>query len=295
MRKIKNELENIPNIQIQLLNLLKIKIDKYNSFESSSISMDKAKVIMESNLYTIGLYLKKFNQNEAEEQLNNNSIIDLYEKGRKQLTRKISVSKVLYQKVLNNLLKTKNETYNSTIIDGIKAFFKIYDPDYDAKNIKITADYPLYNNVIGKYEGIEFIEKYLEMLYYENEFCRLFSNESIEQLLYSYSKRYENLIINIFKIILTQAIGCILANKNYLNLSISKDQIQNIYEMFEGKNKDQIFNLIFEAYTKINIEKEKIKQYIEVGIREIQAEIYNSFKLNNLDKVFFSISLFYDA
>lgn len=295
MRKIKNELENIPNIQIQLLNLLKIKIDKYNSFESSSISMDKAKVIMESNLYTIGLYLKKFNQNEAEEQLNNNSIIDLYEKGRKQLTRKISVSKVLYQKVLNNLLKTKNETYNSTIIDGIKAFFKIYDPDYDAKNIKITADYPLYNNVIGKYEGIEFIEKYLEMLYYENEFCRLFSNESIEQLLYSYSKRYENLIINIFKIILTQAIGCILANKNYLNLSISKDQIQNIYEMFEGKNKDQIFNLIFEAYTKINIEKEKIKQYIEVGIREIQAEIYNSFKLNNLDKVFFSINLFYDA
>lgn len=38
--------------------------------------------------------------------------------------------------------------------------------------MKITADYPLYNNLIGKLEGIEFIEKYLESLYYENEFCK---------------------------------------------------------------------------------------------------------------------------
>lgn len=38
--------------------------------------------------------------------------------------------------------------------------------------MKITADYPLYNNLIGKLEGIEFIEKYLESLYYENEFYK---------------------------------------------------------------------------------------------------------------------------
>ena len=42
--------------------------------------------------------------------------------------------------------------------------------------MKITADYPLYNNLIGKLEGIEFIEKYLESLYYENEFCKAIPN-----------------------------------------------------------------------------------------------------------------------
>ena len=60
--------------------------------------------------------------------------------------------------------------------------------------MKITADYPLYNNLIGKLEGIEFIEKYLESLYYENEFCKAIPN--VEEILQSYSKDYKNVIIN---------------------------------------------------------------------------------------------------
>ena len=56
----KLEISEIEDIQTQLLELLKIKVEKYNLLESTSIEIEKAKTIMESNMYTIGIYLKIF-------------------------------------------------------------------------------------------------------------------------------------------------------------------------------------------------------------------------------------------
>ena len=70
----------------------------------------------------------------------------------------------------NNLIKTNNYFYNTTLKEGIKAFFKIYNFSYDACNINITADYEPLNR--PNLYGIEFISKYLEYINYENIFVR---------------------------------------------------------------------------------------------------------------------------
>lgn len=243
-------------IQIQLLELLKIKIDKFNGIDNSSISSDKAKVIMDSSIYTIGLYLKKFTPDEAIEKLQKESVISIYDKGRKEIDKKLFVCKILHQKVLKNMVTTQNETYNDTIIKGIKGFSKIYDPDYNAQDMKITADYPLYNNLIGKLEGVEFIEKYLESLYYENEFCKTIPN--VEEILQRYSKDYKNLIINIFSVTLMTTLEKMLPKK-------------------EIKTKKELYAEILSAYKKLKIQNTRLNQYIEKGISEIQAEIYNRY------------------
>ena len=248
------DIDFINHIQIQLLELLKIKIDKFNGIDNSSISSDKAKVIMDSNIYTIGLYLKKFTPDESIEQLQKEPIISMYDKGRKEIDKKLFVCKILHQKVLKNMITTQNETYNDTIIKGIKGFFKIYDPDYNARDMKITADYPLYNNLIGKLEGIEFIEKYLESLYYENEFCKAIPN--VEEILQSYSKDYKNLIINIFSVTLMTTLEKMLPKK-------------------EVKKKEEVYANILTVYKKLKIQNTRLNQYIEKGISEIKAEIYN--------------------
>lgn len=117
-------INDISNLQIQLLELLRQRVEKYDNFESSSIIVDKAKIIMESNIYTIQIVLKKYTPDEGIEKLKNTSIIDLYYDGRKLIDRKISISKLLYRKVLNNLNNINNETYNATIRRGIKGFLK---------------------------------------------------------------------------------------------------------------------------------------------------------------------------
>lgn len=284
------DIDIVSNLQLQCFELLKARVERYNGFDSTSISKDKANSIMESNLYTIGLYLKKFSPDESIEKLRSDTIIDIYDKGRKYLYQKIDISRALYEKVINNKINVDNITYNDTIIGGIEGFFKIYDPDFEANNIKITADYPLYNNLIGILDGIEFIEEYLKSIYYENEFCNLFSEISIKYLLYGYAHDYKDLIINLFEITLIASIGSIIAEEDVTRLTISSGGLERIYRKMLNRNKEEIYQLVAKSYNQLkdilfkdNIELQK---YIEKGLEKIQFQIYNLFKIKALDKAF---------
>ncbi len=282
----KLEISEIEDIQTQLLELLKIKVEKYNLLESTSIEIEKAKTIMESNMYTIGIYLKIFTPDDALEKLKKERIVSMYEAGRKIINKKVTISKILYKEVLNSTLLIANETYLDIIIKGIKGFFKIYEPDYNAKDKKITADYPLYNSLIGKLEGIEFIEEYLKSLKIENEYLSKYDAFNINELLYNYREDYTVLIENIFKIVLRQNIGQILAGEEVDTLNISHDGIDKIFLGLNKMTKNEIYDKIRETISKLEIKSEEAKEYIEKGIEELQSEIYNSYKLNNLDKGF---------
>ena len=282
----KLEISEIEDIQTQLLELLKIKVEKYNLLESTSIEIEKAKTIMESNMYTIGIYLKTFMLDDALEKLKKERIVSMYEAGRKIINKKVTISKILYKEVLKSTLQIANETYLDTIIKGIKGFFKIYEPDYNAKDKKITADYPLYNSLIGKLEGIEFIEEYLKSLKIENEYLSKYDAFNINELLYNYREDYTILIENIFKIVLRQNIGQILAGEKVDTLNISHDGVDKIYLKLNNMTKNEIYDKIKEAICRLEIKSKEAKEYIEKGLEELQFEIYNSYKLNNLDKVF---------
>lgn len=266
--------EDIKNMQIQIFQLLDERVYKYNGTENSSIKKEIVEQINFSNYYTISLYLKTFkNPDDAVNMLKEKGLQEAYYNGRKRIDRLLKIIKVMYIKVKKNKIKTKNSTYNNTIIGGIQGFLKIYDPDFNAQDIKITADYPLYNNIIGELEGVEFINKYLNSLYIENQFCNLFSNESIEYLLNGYSPEYEDLVINIFEIVLLEVIVCKLVGRNVKDLKLNENEFKQIHEMFKNKNKTPINALIEKAYKEIKEElfpqNVKLQKYIEKNLKTI--------------------------
>ena len=284
--------DEIAEIQMQSFALLKERVQRYNGFDSTSISTDKASSIMESNLYTIGVYLKKFIPDEAIQKIKTMPMTQMYREGRKEIEKKIEVSRVLYQKVLANKIVTQNSTYNDTVIGGIKGFFKIYDPDFEANHIKITADYPLYHNVIGELDGIELMQTYLSCLYYENEFCNLFSQDKIHALLYSYSPDFQDLLINIFQVIVTEAIGIVLAGENVYDLTISNKGLQQVYQKLVKQPKEEVDKIIQNAYEELKKtllkNKSELQKYIQEDITKVQLEIYNAVTTNTLKQVFFT-------
>ena len=196
----------------------------------------------------------------------------------------------MYIKVKQNKLNIENDTYNDTIMGGIQGFLKIYDPDFKAQDIKITADYPLYNNLTGKLDGIEFIREYLNSIYLENTFCKKFSEEKIKYLLYGYSHDYKELIINIFEIVLLETIACKLVKRNIQDLTISTSELNEIYELFENKEKIDIKNTIIKAYQdiiyEIQLDNQEYQKYIERNLDGIIEMIINAIKQKTLDKLF---------
>lgn len=283
--------DDIVNIQMQMLELLDERVYKYNGNDSTSIRKEILEEISKSNNYTISIYLKTFrNPDEAIKILKEKGLKIAYQEGRKKIDRILNIIRLMYIKVKENKLNIENDTYNDTIIGGIKGFLKIYDPDFKAQDMKITADYPLYNNLIEKLDGVEFIKEYLNSIYLENIFCKKFSEEKIKYLLYGYSHDYKKLIINIFEIVLLEVIACKLAKREVQDLSISVAELNEIYLLFKDKEKAEIENILNEIYKEICNElivyNEDLQRYIKKNLSSIVEIITNAVKQNTLDRVF---------
>lgn len=244
--------KDIINLQMQLLKLLDEKVYRHSGIDSGSIRTEIMEEILKSNIYTIGLYLKTVkNPDEAIKKLKEQELNILYQKGRKKIDRILDIIRVMYIKVKQNKINIQNYTYDDTIAGGIQGFLKIYDPDFKAQDMKITADYPIYNNLIGKLEGVEFIKEYLNSIYLENIFCNKFSINKIKYLLLSYANDYKDLIINIFEIVFLETVGCKLVKRDIHDLEISSAELSEIYEMFQNKEKENAKKIIIKAYTEI--------------------------------------------
>ena len=283
--------DDMVSLQMQILQLLDEKVYKYTGNDSTSIRKEVMDDILNSNSYTISVYLKTFkNPDEAIKTIKEKGLKIAYQEGRKKIDKMLNIIRVMYIKVKQNKLDIPNVTYNDTLIGGIKGFLKIYDSDFKAQDMKITADYPLYNNLIGKLDGVEFIKEYLNSIYLENVFCKKFSEEKINYLLYGYSHDYKELIINIFEIVLLEAIGCKLVKRDIQDLTISTDELNEIYVMFKGKEKIEIKQMINNVYQEISNElvlnNEQLQKYIEKNLDYIVEMITNAVEQNTLDKVF---------
>lgn len=283
--------KDITNLQIQILELLDERVQKYNGENSSSIRKEIMEEILESNNYTIGISLKKIrNPDKAVELINKEDLRTLYYDGRKNIDKMLNIIRIIYLKVKQNKINIDNDIYNDTIIGGISGFLKIYDADFRAYDMKITADYPLYNNLIGKLEGVEFIKEYLNSIFLENLFCSKFSENKLKYLLYSYSHDYKNLVINIFEIALFETIACKIVNRNIKDLTISKAELNTIYLNLKDKTKLEITEYIEKICTEVCEEllpeNTDIPKYINQNLSEVVEIIFNASNQNTLDKIF---------
>ena len=283
--------DDIVNFQMQILQLMDEIVYKYNGVDSSSIRKEIMEDISNSNIYTISIYLKSFrNPDEAIKSIKEQGLEIAYQEGRKKIDKMLNIIRLMYIKVKQNKLNIENATYNDTIIGGIQGFLKIYNPDFKAQDMKITADYPLYNNLIGKLEVVEFIKEYLSSIYLENLFCKKFSEEKIKYLLYGYSQDYKELIINIFEIVLLEVIACKLVKRDVQDLSISIAELNEIYLMLENKDKSEIENIINLVYKEICneliLDNEELQRYIKKNLSSVVEIITNAVKQKTLDKVF---------
>ncbi|MDO5555857.1 MAG: DUF6179 domain-containing protein [Clostridia bacterium] len=98
------------------------------------------------------------------------------------------------------------------------------------------------------------------------------------------------MIINIFEIVLLEAIGCKLVKGNIQDLAISLSELSEIYLMLQNQEKNKIKNIISEAYREIKAEvledNKQVSEYIEKNFDYIINVIINGVNNNSLNKIF---------
>lgn len=290
----KNLLENLTleKLNYERLNILKTQLTYYTKDSSSSVMVEIAESILECIDYTIGIYLKTFeNIDFLLKYLNTTKLFDIFISGQDLIKEKIVEGNALLSKIQKNKLKVSNFSYNDTIDYGIPLFFKEYRYFYSAHETPGSIDYQLFTTDLNNI-GIEYINDYLKILLLENNFCNNFNIDDINELLQGYDKHCDELLINIFELILINSLGSIICDKDVTILNITnldRVQIKSKLSHLSSEELDKnLLNYSVQCCLMLDITDKELINYIKKSIIKIAPLIKESLALNKLETIFIS-------
>lgn len=219
-------------INYKMFNALKDQLKEQFKNKINTIPVKEVEVIYKSMIWTMGVYLKKYSSYEIIEILLKENITNLYQLSLKYIGELFSKTKFFYETVFkHNLIKVNNYFYNSTLKDGMEAFFKVYKMN-NPEDIKITLDYmPLKKK--GNYIGIELISNYLNYINFENIFCKRFNALNINALLKDLYNNSTDLSINIFEEVFLVSLLLKYSNQDIFSLKVSNIDIDTLHNDFD--------------------------------------------------------------
>ncbi len=283
----------LQHMQTQIVKLLTKQLKRFTHGDSCSVKSETAQSIMLSILYTIGIYLKSLsNPSLCLDCLKQDQINDLFQEGRNIINLRISEAKTLLSVINHDGLTFANQAYSDTLENGIPAFFTAYDPEFAAHETPGSIDYPLSNDQMDS-TGIVYIHHYLQQLYREDTFCLNFPGEDIQCLLRGYHDHSEDLLLNIFELVLAQSLGSVLAGKSARQLNISQQDREYLQQKL-SKLPDQEFDVMLQnALTQVSDElafnDRSQVQLLQESMASFAVRLKNALHNGRLEAVFITL------
>jgi hypothetical protein len=277
-------------ILMQCVSLVAETVERLNRGASSSVKVEAAQTLAESNFYTMGLYLKtQTGVSHALQVLKAEPVPEIYRMGRSVLESQLSFARGLYELVRMTKVSTRNYAYVATIDRGIEDFFLGYDPDFAAHEVPGSIDYQLLNPVTGL-AGVEYMVRYLQSLYLENLFCSRFDPAAIDEVMRSYRPEYEDLLDNICGQVLQNALGCFILGKNVPSLRLSRQDVQGLKAVLTHKDRQAtrsfLQRVLEMALDSLSLRSAPLRAYLTISLVELSSRIGTAMATDSLDKIF---------
>ena len=275
--------------QLELGKLLKEIIMKYTKGESSSVTIETAEKLLIAIWYTIDAYLSSFDSiKDCIDIIKNESLEKMYNEGKVILKEEFEITKELYEKTIKGKLDTEIIAYNDTLGDGIEAFFKNYNIEFEPHDAPGSIDYPLAFDD-WSVQGLNYIKNYLKNINIENRICSYFDKSAINNMLENYGKmyhiNYRDLLINVFELTITNAVFSFIINRDYKTLEINEEELIHLEKNINTLNND-ISKLIDICIDKIiydfNIVNEDEISYLNRYKKVIRNLAISGIKNNNI-------------
>ncbi len=284
--------DQVEKIQMSLLSILTKQVSRYTSNESSSVRTETAQRIFESICYCIGVYLKTIPEVDRQiELLKTESTESLFIKGTEKVKEYIADGGEQLKNLQEKALKINNLAYINTLSQGIPEFFRDYDLKYGAQEGGGSIDYPLSMDIVDL-AGIEYMKEYLARFTLENDFCRRFPEKYISQLLAGYHEDYSDYLINIYEIILTNALGLGLLDEDFYRLDINEGDQNTLKKMLSGKDASRLQGILSDAaeklHSKMEFDDADLLAYMKRTAVTLSQRLFHVLAMEKLEMLFLS-------
>lgn len=266
--------------QEELFTLLSSLAAKWTRGESGSLPEEKAVELLESMLFVLDMRLKR-DPSDA-------SVERMFAEGLALAREKVVRCRAAHRRICARLFQTPNVYYGLTLRDGMAGFFKLYDPEFAAQEIHITADYPL---CIGqpKQRGVEFIERYLWAAEAENDFLGRFAPDDADRLLRGLCRDYRSTPVNLFAPALLASLSLLLTGRAPRRLDLRRTDVDALYRIFENCDADAIGRTLAAALKKLTELLQlppHTARYARMCLPTLAAQTSHALRLGTLERLY---------
>lgn len=225
-----------------LYSLLSAQCKSFTGGQSSSLSVETVEALLSSICFSLSCFANKYGQNALLKIPPEKAL----EGARDILKKRIQLCKTLYLTLLRLPFQPDNVSYRDTV-NGMENFFKKYDYYFFADQIPCDIDYQLCLPVSENLWGVEFLTEYIKRLICEGRFCGAFQRYEITALLANFGSRNDELLINVFTPVLSNALGRVLLGHDISTLEVTPDGIEKLFSMFAGLKYEEALPIVDKA------------------------------------------------
>lgn len=171
--------------------------EKFTSKESSSVTYERARQLMEGVIYCIA------HMDEEDASLLTQTKLpakEAYRIGYEAVVEKVRRTQEKYNELIIFFDSYHNRNYQDTVEKALPGFFLYYDAKFAPTENIITMDYPVFG-LDWNLEGIDMIAQYLEAIWVEQKYLMKFPRNYILSELRSFHPEYEKEYFNLKEII----------------------------------------------------------------------------------------------
>lgn len=255
---------------------------KYTSKESSSVSYEVARQLMEAVIYSIEEFYDNMEGHEWLQSGDRLSSEKAYEEGYKYVIEKAYKAKEIYHRIIEDFDDYGCKNYSDTLIKGIPEFFRRYDAKFNPGDHILTLDYPTLHMNFDK-SGVDLIFEYLTGIEIEKQFLDLFSRQAVIQSLEKIDADYKSTYMdNICYPILLNALCCVIANKPVSMLEITEQDFLKIQSYFEDDDLEEVESKIKNVILLLTnqIEDRHVRTYLSATSRDYAVRLWNVLQNN---------------
>lgn len=274
----------------ELLPVVAELTEKYTSKESTSVTFETARKLMDAVIYCIREYEDLDRERSRDSLLpaeGSVSAKEAYELGFILVVNKVKSVQQQYNGMILDFCGYGNENYEDTVKKGISGFFRKYDARFAPQETIITLDYPTMLSV-REWRGIDTIERYLEYIVLEQKFLGALEDTYVYRVLAAYQQDYTKQFYNICLIILRSILGDMLIGKRPGSATEKRDY-QKLKVMIKMVRKEELEDKMNEALERL-IEMKygadgELFRYLRADQKDFLVELEHAAEHNCLDRV----------
>ena len=248
--------------------------EKYTSKESTSVSYETARQLMEAVMYCIN----ECASTKALASRKKLSAEEAYRYGYEALVEKVKRTQNNYNKMIVDFCGYGNRNYEVTVEKAILGFFLYYDAQFAPQETIITMDYPTICPIVGK-SGIDAIEEYVNDISHEQKFMDSFPRQYVYEVLERDQADHKNGFDNICRVMLRHVIGHLLIKKAFREETSEKDyeKLCDLAISTSGqKLREVLKGLLEQLINETDDEDMEMREYLACDIDDFVVQMRNA-------------------